>query len=87
MFVGRSHNALCPVSAMLAFSGVREGMVEALFRFQDGQVLTRDCFVGHIREVLSKAGLDARNYAGHSFAVERRRQWHVGAYQMPQSNC
>lgn len=67
VFVGRSHNALCPVSAMLAFSGVREGMVEALFRFQDGGVLTRDCFVGHIREVLSKAGLDARNYEGHSF--------------------
>ena len=67
VFVGRTHNVLCPVSAMLAFLAVRGGRAGALFRFQDGRVLTRDRFVGHVREALSKAEVDARNYAGHSF--------------------
>ena len=67
VFIGRTHNALCPVSAMLAFLTVRGGRAGALFRFQDGRLLTLDRFVGHVREALSKAGVDAKNYSGHSF--------------------
>ena len=52
---------------MLAFLAVRGGTAGALFLFQDGLVLTRDCFVGHVTEVLSKAGVNASKYAGHSF--------------------
>ena len=71
MFVGRTRNALCPVSAMLAFLVVRGGMAGALFRFQDDRVLTRDRFVGHVREALSKAGVDARTMRDTVFVVER----------------
>ena len=46
VFVGRTRNALCPVSAMLVFLAVRGGSAGALFQFQDGQVLTWDRFVG-----------------------------------------
>ena len=37
--------------------------------FQDGRFLTKARFIDHIREVLGKAGLSPRDYAGHSFRI------------------
>lgn len=67
VYLGRTDNALCPVSAMLAYLSARGGSQGPLFRFQDGRALTRDRFVAQVRAALLKAGVDAKSYAGHSF--------------------
>ena len=41
VLLGKTNNALCPVGAMLANLAVQGGDGEALFRFKDGQPLTR----------------------------------------------
>lgn len=69
IFLGRTSNKLCPVSAGLAYlarRGSKEGM---LFRFEDGRLLTRERFVAGVRAALSAAGVDCRSYSGHSFRI------------------
>ena len=40
-----------------------------LFTFQDGRPLTRQRFVVAVRSALVSAGVDAKQYAGHSFRI------------------
>ena len=40
-----------------------------LFRFEDGQLLTKERFVVRVREALSQAGVNAKLYSGHSFRI------------------
>ena len=46
IYVGKTNNALCPVSAMLAaylsICGTKEG---PLFHFKDGRALTKERFI------------------------------------------
>ena len=72
VYVGRTHKALCPVSAMLAYLIlaylIRRGSGPGpLFRFQDGKPLTRSRFVERIRQALTEVGIDPTPYSGHSF--------------------
>ena len=67
--VGRTNNKLCPVSAMLSYLVVRGNQPGFLFHFQDGKLLTKNRFVEAIRSVISKLGLNPRDYAGHSFRI------------------
>ena len=41
----------------------------ALFRFQDGRLLTRQRFVEEVRKALQQAGVDQAKYCGHSFRI------------------
>ena len=66
LFIGKTGNTLCPVAALLAKRGNKEGM---LLHFEDGRLLTRDCFVSRVREALNEAGVDSTFYAGHSFRI------------------
>ena len=69
IFIGRTHNELCPIEAMLAYLAKRGGRQGFLFLFEDGRLLTRDRFVRAVREALAKAGVDQRSYADHSFRI------------------
>lgn len=67
--VGRTGKQLCPVVALLAYLSVRGGQEGPLFQHYDQRPLTKAAFVDHVRRTLTLAGVDDRNYAGHSFRI------------------
>lgn len=67
--IGRTNNEVCPVVALLAYLARRGEGPGPLFRWQDGRALTRDQFVKAVRRTLTKAGLPAEQFAGHSFRI------------------
>ncbi len=67
VFIGRTHNQLCPVAAVLAYMVKRGKGLGPFFRWQDGKPLTRARFVMEVKCALTNAGVDARRYSGHSF--------------------
>ena len=69
VFMSRTHNKLCPVSALLAWL-IRRGngnQTGPLFHFQSGAPLTRSTFVTRVKEALSAAGIEPACFSGHSF--------------------
>ena len=68
-YVGRTQNSLCPVTAVLSYMVVRGSSPGTLFRWEDGCFLTREAFVSAVRTALTKAGLVAKDFAGHSFRI------------------
>ncbi len=69
IYVGRTHNHLCPVVAMILYLAVRGIDNGPLFRFRDGTPLTRQVFVGKVKAALTQAGVDSSHYSGHSFRI------------------
>ena len=69
IFLGRTYNELCPISAMLAYLAVRGGAEGPLFKFQNGLLLTRDRLVAELRKVLSATDIRQSDYCGHSFRI------------------
>ena len=69
IFLGRTGDDICPISAMLAYLAIRGEGPGPLFRFASGKPLTRDRLVTEIRSALSAAGHREQLYAGHSFRV------------------
>ena len=69
VYVGRTNQPLCPVSALLAYMVRRGNRPGPLFIFQDGRPLTRPRFVTEVRKVLLAAGIDPTSYSGHSFRI------------------
>ena len=67
--LGRTHTALCPVEALLAYLAIRGNEDGFLFQFKDGRLLSKNLFVSKVREALRLAGLDSHDYAGHSFRI------------------
>lgn len=67
VYVGRTDNALCPVTAVLTYMTARGQGPGPLFVFQNGTPLTRARFVVRLREALGSAGVDQSAYSGHSF--------------------
>jgi hypothetical protein len=69
IYVGRTHNCLCPVVAMLRYLAVRGVDNGPLFRMADGTTLTKAVLVQKVRGALTRAGIDPTHYAGHSFRI------------------
>ena len=69
IFVGRTDTTLCPVAALLSYLALRGPGEGPLFRFRDGQALTRTRLVTSLRKALAEAGLKPEAYAGHSFRI------------------
>ena len=69
IFLGRSFNDLCPVSAMLAFLAVRGGGDGPLFCNLDGSPLTKNRIISKVHLALQTLGLCDKAYAGHSFRI------------------
>ena len=69
IFLGKVASDLCPLSAVLAYMVSKRCRSGPLFTFQDGRPLTRQRFVVAVRSALASAGVDAKQYAGHSFRI------------------
>ncbi len=67
--VGRTQDKLCPIAATLAYLALRGKGPGFLFQFRDGKPLTKTRFVDAIRSALATAGLNPKDYAGHSFRI------------------
>ena len=56
IYLGRTRNDFCPVSAVLGYM-VQRGMQDGpFFRFENDRGLTRERFVVEVRKALSRAG-------------------------------
>ena len=69
VYVGKTGDILCPVSALLAYLPVRGALPGPLFQLQDRTPLTKDYFIQKFRAALTSIGLKASQYAGHSFRI------------------
>lgn len=69
IYLGRTGDPTCPVSALLAYLALRPSTPGPLFLFQDGSCLSRQRLVTHLREALVAAGVDTAGYSGHSFRI------------------
>lgn len=57
-------SGICDISYMAT---TREPALGPLFTWEDKQFLTREAFVAAVRGSIERGGLEAREYAGHSF--------------------
>ena len=64
-YLGRTNTEILPVAAILAQWGEKG----PFFTFEDGRMLTRERFVGVIRKVLTKLGMDCSPYVRHNFHI------------------
>ena len=69
LFIGKTSNDICPVTAMLNYLLVRGSKAGPLFVLKNGRFLTRDRLVQQLRAVLSTAGMDASKYCSHRFRI------------------
>ena len=63
----RTGDDLCPVAALLSWLVYRGPSPGPLFLTQSGAPLARPSLVTELRGALSKLGLEADQYSGHSF--------------------
>ena len=69
IYLGRTHNRICPVAATLNCPVVRGTSKGPLFILGDGTHLSHDNFVLAVHKAVSAAGVDTSKYAGHSFHI------------------
>ena len=69
VYITRSDNWLCPVTALLAYIAARGQVAGALFILQDGTPLSKLYFIPRLRAALSSLGHSQGSYAGHSFRI------------------
>ncbi len=67
--LARADGDLCPVAALLAYIAIRGERPGPLFILEDGRYLTQAILTQHLRQAISRIGLDPRNYAGHSLRI------------------
>ena len=72
--IGRTDNCLCPVTAILSFLVAQWPAPGPLLAYEDRRFLTREAFVAAVRAALAVAGLEAKDYAGHSFRIGAAKQ-------------
>ena len=69
IYLGRTHNELCPVAAVLSYMVQRGDTEGPFFLFEDRRLLTRQRFVSEVRKALTDLGYNCALYAGHSFRI------------------
>ena len=69
IYLGRTYQPVCPVSALLAYLARRGHSHDLLFLFQDGSTLSRQKLVFHVRQVLDKQCIDSSGYTRHSYRI------------------
>ena len=70
IFLGRTEAAICPVTAIIHYIGIRKPGPGPLFILNSGAPLTRTYLVANLQAALRQAGLDDSKYNGHSFRIE-----------------
>ena len=69
IYISRTHDDLCPVTALIAYLAVRTTNPGPFFRNAEGMPLRKPFIVRRVREALSLLGYDQSSYAGHSFRI------------------
>ena len=69
IYVGKTGQVLCAVTALLNYLAIRGPVEGILFKFQDNSPLTKSKFVANFRQLLDAAGINSALYAGHSFRI------------------
>ena len=98
VYIGRTKNKLCPVTAVLAYLKSRGAGKGPLFQLQNGRPLTRARFVIEVKKALDRAGIKSTHFSGHSFrsgaattaaargigdtTIKMLGRWNSSAYQI-----
>ena len=69
IYLGRTNYHICPVAAVLSYLVKRGRTPGPLFTFANGDYLSRDRFVKAVRNAIAASGVDASQFAGHSFRI------------------
>jgi hypothetical protein len=67
--VGATYSAVCPVQALQKYILLRPTTPGPLFIKASGKPLTKQNLTSETRKLLNLAGLNASNYAGHSYRI------------------
>lgn len=69
--IGKTNSPLCPVSAIVAYLNSRPLSSDSapLFTYVSGGLLTQEKLIRETRLLISKGGLDSREFAGQSFRI------------------
>ena len=67
--LGKTDNAVCPVSALLSYLAVRGPQPGALFLTEQRRHLTRQHFCSALTAILADIGLLPQNFNTHSFGA------------------
>ena len=57
------------MAAMAAYLTSQGDAPGPFFQFKNGELLTRELLVKHLREALTNTGIDASKFSGHSFRI------------------
>ena len=76
LFKNTTNYKLCPYNTLQTYLTRRnnkfvdrQNSLEPLFLTESGIPLTRSCFILHVKQIISRLGLDTTSYSGHSFRV------------------
>ena len=78
IFLGATKSTLCPVNALLAYIAIRGQAPGPLLIFSNQQPLTREKLASRL-QTTSRAGLDSKLYAGHSFRIGATTAVHLSS--------
>ena len=63
------NGSLYPVGAGVEYMSIRGSDLRPLFKFSNGQPLTKSRFTQHVGDALQALGLPHNEFAGHSFWI------------------
>ena len=69
IYIGKTDDPLCPVTATMAYMAIRGPTPGAFFKLSNGHPLTKSAFTSKIRAGLQAIGLPESDFAGHSFRI------------------
>ena len=69
VYIGSTGTDLCPIQAIVEYTRSRGTQAGPFFVFPDGTPLKKPTFVAEVRKAIQQAGLEAQDYAGHSFCI------------------
>jgi len=69
IYLGKTHQSICPVEAIITYLEVRGPQPGPLFIMSDNTMLTRSMFASALHGILRKLHLDARLFNTHSFRI------------------
>ena len=69
IYIGKTDDPLCPVTAIMAYMAIRGPTPVAFFKLSNGHPLTKSAFMNKIRAGLQAIGFPESDFAGHSFRI------------------
>ena len=69
IYIGPTNQSICPVQSMHRYLLARSTTPGPLFQYASGLPLTKQDLTSETRQLLSLAGFDPSNYAGHSYRI------------------